>query len=360
MTALFLKDDIRELVPTTRYQGSKRRILPWIYENTKHLKFHTVLDGFGGTGSVSYLFKLMGKQVTFNDLLQTNYETGVAIIENDTIRLEEEDINFIISKNGFKYPCFIQKTFKDIYFLDSENKWLDMVVFNIEQLSEKYRGDLLSKKKALAYNALFQACLCKRPFNLFHRKNLYLRTARVKRSFGNKKSWNAKFGKLFIKFCNEITNKIFSNNERNKSMCKDVMDIENTCFDLVYFDPPYRRPDEKLPRDYYYLYHFFEGLLDYDNWWRKINWNTKNRSLIKKKTKWEDNSLEENFDFLFNRFKKSIIVVSYGDPGYPSIRTIGNLLRKYKSNVHLIKTPYNYKLNHKNGNGLYEVLIIGK
>lgn len=360
MLNTFLKEDILKLAPTTRYQGSKRKILRWIYENIRHLRFRTVLDGFGGTGSVSYLFKLMGKQVTFNDLLQANYETGVAIIENNAIRLEEEDINFIISRNGFKYPCFIQKTFKDIYFLDSENEWLDTVVFNVQQLSEKYRGDLLNKKKALAHYALFQACLCKRPFNLFHRNNLYLRTARVKRSFGNKKTWNTKFSKLFIKFCDEISNKVFSNNERNRAMCKDVMDIENTNFDLVYFDPPYRRPDEKLPRDYYYLYHFLEGLMDYDNWWKKINWDTKNRSLTKKKTRWEENPLEENFDFLFNRFKESTIVVSYGDPGYPSIGTIENLLRRYKSNVRSIKTPYSYKLNHKNGNGLYEVLIIGE
>ena len=51
--------------PSTRYQGSKRRILPWLCKNIKDLEFDTVLDGFGGTGSVSYLFKLMGKQVTF-------------------------------------------------------------------------------------------------------------------------------------------------------------------------------------------------------------------------------------------------------------------------------------------------------
>ncbi|MCB9297121.1 MAG: DNA adenine methylase [Lewinellaceae bacterium] len=43
--------------PTTRFQGSKRKILPWIAESLEELEFETVLDGFGGTGSVSYLFK---------------------------------------------------------------------------------------------------------------------------------------------------------------------------------------------------------------------------------------------------------------------------------------------------------------
>ncbi len=62
--------------PTTRYQGSKRKILPWIYGHLKPLRFHTAIDVFGGTASVSYLLKKMGKQVTFNDSLRCNYLMG--------------------------------------------------------------------------------------------------------------------------------------------------------------------------------------------------------------------------------------------------------------------------------------------
>lgn len=51
-------------IPTTRYQGSKRKILPWIYECIKDIEFNTVLDAFGGSGMVSCLFKRMGKIVT--------------------------------------------------------------------------------------------------------------------------------------------------------------------------------------------------------------------------------------------------------------------------------------------------------
>ena len=34
----------------------------------RNYEFHTVLDAFGGTRMVSYLFKRMGKRVTYNDL----------------------------------------------------------------------------------------------------------------------------------------------------------------------------------------------------------------------------------------------------------------------------------------------------
>jgi adenine-specific DNA-methyltransferase len=59
--------------PTTRYQGSKHKLTNWIKEKTQYLDFDSVLDGFGGTGSVSFLFKSMGKKVIYNDYLKFNY-----------------------------------------------------------------------------------------------------------------------------------------------------------------------------------------------------------------------------------------------------------------------------------------------
>lgn len=358
--AVLEKKDILRKVPTTRYQGSKRSILPWIYENLRKLKFKTVLDGFGGTGSVSYLFKLMGKKVTFNDILLSNSLTGVALIENDSIRLEQGDVEFLLRENAFKYPSFISDTFKGIYYLDAENRWLDMVVFNIEMLSRKYKGEVLERKRALSYHILFQACLCKRPFNLFHRKNLYLRTARVKRSFGNKKTWNTSFEKLFLRFNTEVSQKIFSNQLRHKIMCNDIMKIKSRNFDLVYFDPPYAKADKKHPKDYHSLYHFFEGLVDYDNWAGKINWDTKNRCLTREKSEWDKNLIEKSFERLFDKFQDSIVVISYGEPGNPSVQKIKELLKQYKSKVSVARKEYKYKLNHKNGDGLFETLIIGE
>jgi len=61
--------ELREF-PSTRYQGSKRKILPWLWSCLRELDFSSALDVFGGTGSVSFLFKKMGKEVTYNDRLQ--------------------------------------------------------------------------------------------------------------------------------------------------------------------------------------------------------------------------------------------------------------------------------------------------
>src|SRR3989339_1970637 len=86
------------VLPSTRYQGSKYKIIKWIDYYTKDLKFNSVLDAFGGTGCVGYMFKKNGKQVFYNDSLKFNYYVGLAIIENSETILNDNGIDFIIKK----------------------------------------------------------------------------------------------------------------------------------------------------------------------------------------------------------------------------------------------------------------------
>lgn len=219
--------------PATRYQGSKRKLLDWIWENVHALRFDTVLDVFGGTGAVSYLFKSAGKQVIYNDYLRFNHVIGQALIENATTMLTPTDIECVLAVHaGADYPHFIQTTFHDIYYPDAENAWLDRVVFNINH----YLSDPL--KQALARFALFQACIVKRPYNLFHRANLYMRTASVQRSFGNKTTWDTPFDDHFRAFAQEANRAVFDNGRQNIALCVDALGTPQGA-DLVYLDPPY-------------------------------------------------------------------------------------------------------------------------
>jgi len=176
------KETVEHIFPTTRYQGSKHKLSDWIWDNIKELKFDTCLDAFGGTGAMSYKFKQNNKITTYNDLLKCNYLIGVSTIENNTQILTQEDIETVFSKNkNIKYPSFIADNFKNIYFLDKENSEIDVMITNILNMKNKY-------KAAIAFNCLSQSCLIKRPYNLFHRANLYMRTSNVKKTFGNKTS----------------------------------------------------------------------------------------------------------------------------------------------------------------------------
>ncbi|MCC7353873.1 MAG: DNA adenine methylase, partial [Anaerolineae bacterium] len=172
--------DLVAQFPSTRYQGSKVKLADWIWEQIAGLDFTTCLDAFGGTGAVAYRLKEAGKAVTYNDLLRFNYYFGLALVENSRVRLSPEEVNWLLAPHAeLTYPHFVQDTFSDIYFTDDENAWIDRTITNIRQLRDPY-------KFALAFFALCQACIIKRPYNLFHRRNLYIRFAEVERTFGNK------------------------------------------------------------------------------------------------------------------------------------------------------------------------------
>ncbi|GAH69092.1 unnamed protein product, partial [marine sediment metagenome] len=165
--------DVGARFPSTRYQGSKAKLVDWIWEQISELHFATCLDAFGGTGAVAYRMKQEGKEVTYNDLLRFNHQIGLALIENAQIRLGPERVRWLLRRHAdLAYPSFVADTFGDVYFTDEENAWIDQTITNIRQLDRPYEF-------ALAFFALCQACIIKRPYNLFHRKNLYMRTSDV-------------------------------------------------------------------------------------------------------------------------------------------------------------------------------------
>lgn len=347
MTALSasqLRLDIPDVAPTfpaTRYQGSKLKLVNWIWDHIKDLPCDTALDAFGGTGCVSHTLKGKGVQVTYNDLLRFNYLIGVALIENDHIRLSAEDVDWILAEHdAITYPSFIADTFQDIYFTDEENRWLDRVSTNIRHLENHY-------KQALAYFARFQACIIKRPYNLFHRKNLYLRTADVERSFGNKTTWDTPFQTWFRQFVSEANEAVFSNGRSNRAFNQDAFEIDPTPYDLVYIDPPYVSANG-TGVDYLSFYHFLEGMVDYENWPQRIDHRTKHRKLKHKKSVWADkNRIHGAFDRLFAHFADCILVVSYRENGIPAPEELKKLLQRHKGRVDELHThDYQYVLSN--------------
>lgn len=335
--------------PGTRYQGSKNKILDWIAYCTKDLKFESVLDSFGGTGSVGYMFKKQGKQVFYNDYLKFNYVIGQALIENSHIFLDEDDLKFILTKHAdIDYPSFIFDTFQNIYFTDEENKWLDQVITNIGLLQNKH-------KRALAFFALFQSCIIKRPYNLFHRKNLYVRTAEVERSFGNKKTWDTPFEKHFMKFVNEANNAVFDNKKNNLAFQNDIFEWSHTKPDLVYIDTPYISKNG-VGVNYFDFYHFLEGIVKYNEWPNLIDHETKHKKIKNGKNEWcNKGEIHSAFETLFNKFKDSILVISYRDDGIPKTAELIEMLKKIGKTVVVKEVDYKYVLS--NGNSK-EVLII--
>lgn len=337
--------------PSTRYQGSKAKLADWIWEQVADLDFETCLDAFGGTGAVAYRLKQAGKRVTYNDLLRFNYYFGFALVENSSIRLSARDIEDVLRPHkGIAYSRFVQETFPDIYFTGEENAWIDRTIANIRRLSNPY-------KFALAFYALCQACIVKRPYNLFHRKNLYVRFAEVDRSFGNKASWDRPFEDWFRIFAEEANEAVFDNGQSNRALNLDAVHAPGD-YDLIYIDTPYISR-HGVGVDYLGFYHFLEGLTIYDEWERHIDFRSKHRRLSPRPSEWADKKeIHAAFDRLFRRYRDSILVVSYRSDGIPSESAILSLLQRYKSDVRVHHFgQYKYVLS--NNSESKEVLFVG-
>ena len=337
--------------PQTRYQGSKYKLLSWIWKNIKFLDFESAADLFGGTGAVSYLFKVQNKSVTYNDLLSSNFHSGIALIENSEKKVDDFEIQNIFNRenNGFD---IISKNFKGIYYTDIENAWLDRIIQNIYYYFEDE-----FYKKSLLFWALFQACIIKRPFNLFHRKNLYMRLNNVDRTFGNKTTWDKPFEEYFLRFIRQANRAVFDNGKMCRAHRNEVLDLNNN-FDLVYIDTPYIS-GKGVGIDYFHFYHFLEGICDYYNWQDRIDYSRKHHPLKSQYNRWADkNQILSAFNELIDHFRSSHIVISYRSDGIPSIEQLQKLVKKFKKNCKLV-VYQNYKYVLSNNHNSHEILLIG-
>lgn len=326
--------------------GSKNKILPSIWEHIKDLEFDSVYDAFAGSNVVAYFLKCMGKQVITNDFLKFSCVISKAIIENSIDRLDLSDIRLLLSEN--KNNGFIQSTFKDIFFDDVENAFLDRVRKNIGKLENDY-------DRALAHAALIRACLKKRSRGIF--------TFVGERYNDGRADMQKSLEEHFLESIAIYNDAVFDNGKINSSFNKKTESFKVTA-DLVYLDPPYFSP--KSDNDYVRRYHFVEGLVR--NWrGLAIQEHTavkKFKSFVSPFSKRE--TAYSAFEDLFSKFEKSIIVVSYSSNSFPTKDELFAMLSKHKETVvcHEIDHTYSFgNQKHKAGNvnnRVKEYLFIGK
>lgn len=343
-------------LPVTRYYGSKRKIINkiWEYIELENLQFNSVLDLFGGTGTFAYKAKLEGKLVYYNDIFKFNSIIGKTLIQNNTYKIKDKEIEFVLTKDPkYKYNYYISENFEGIYYLDNENQQIDIMVQNINRLKNNYA-------KYIAFYSLFQICLIKRPFNTFHRKNLNLRTNDVKRKFGNKITWEKDIAETFKFFCQEANNYIINNKQNNFSYNSSALKCSVKA-DLIYIDPPY--VSEKGSHvNYHSRYHFLEALINYDTFIDKINYDKLNHEVqINKSLEFESKlTITKDIKKLIKKYNNKIIVFSYRNKGIPSIKELKTIFldNNMDCKIHLIKT-HSYALNSTN-KALGEYVFIAK
>lgn len=347
-----LTRDVELFFPTTRYYGSKKRLVSWIKSAVEDLEFDTVLDVFGGTATVSLLFKSLGKMVTYNDILKSSGLQATSLLSNgggySVPQLVSSFCENVVPMTGI-----VSENFHDTFYTDEENQWLDGALSALH-------GELSGLNFSDVFYCLQQACIQKRPFNLFHRKNLYLRQNNSKNTkFGNWATWERSFDELMHRASFELEKTRWeSPYEPVILSCTDAKDVAPG-YDLVYLDPPYI-PVKRQDISYLERYHFLEGMADPGTWLEKIDWQKTSRAFHKNDAirNWNTKStFKDNLFELVDIHKKSIVVLSYVDDAHPPLEEIEGFFKGTFKSVEVHRKPISHALSSKIKT---EVLLIGK
>jgi adenine-specific DNA methylase len=322
--------------PMPQYLGSKTKYIEHILKYIP-VGVDSILDAFSGSGIVSYAFKKNKYRTLSNDLLSYNAIITKALVENQNVKLTDEDIEMLLADNPLK-ENFIEREFTDLYYTKDECIFLDNLHSNIIKLENEY-------KIALAFASIGRTLIRKILFAYFcHTKAIEYRK--------DEKRWkrnpiiNSDIKALFRKYITEYNNAVIDNKKDNISFNTNILSSANTFdVDLVYMDPPYGGTHA----DYGSYYHFIETYINY--WKDEELFNTtkqpKNKLI---KSKFATKNVVHAFEELFEKCKNiKYWMISYNSNADPKKDKFIEMIQKYKKNIDIKEISLS---NNNGGMGL--------
>jgi DNA adenine methylase/adenine-specific DNA-methyltransferase len=248
-------------------------------------------------------------------------------VQNSERTLGEAAVDRLLETSGSE-GTFVSETFRGIFFKPSDLRFLDRVWGNLRCVEDE-------DEKAVIISALVRACLKRQPRGVF---TVAGDPARYK---DGRRDLRLSLSDHFRESVRVFNDLVFTNGRKNRALCGDVFDIDRR-YDLVYLDPPYvPRSDDNC---YIKRYHFLEGLASY---WEaqgtEILWATKVRKIPKRFTPFSYRRTAAGaFGLLFEKFRESILVLSYSSNGYPDLETLVKLLKDFKPRVRVSRKRHRY------------------
>ncbi|MEM1484011.1 Dam family site-specific DNA-(adenine-N6)-methyltransferase [Oscillospiraceae bacterium PP1C4] len=333
--------------PSTRYMGSKSKLLLQIWDIASQFKFDSVVDLFAGSGIVGYMFKAQGKTVISNDYMAMSTTFAKAMIENNSITLPRSEAQKLLLESQ-PSDHFVSTTFAGLYFSDHDNEIIDILRSNIAAIRDPY-------KRAIGMSALIRACTKKRARGIF--------TYTGDRYDDGRKDLKKSFEEQFLDAVTAVNNSVFNNGKINKAKNSDAMQLRIDVPDMVYIDPPYYSPFSD--NEYVRRYHFVEGLAR--NWEGvEIQQHTQTKKFKSYPTPFSTRKgAAEAFDLLFKKYASSKIIVSYSSNSLPTLDEMVSILSKHKAHVEVIPVDYRYSFGNQgnrvgdNKNQVQEYLFVG-
>lgn len=222
--------------PTINFIGSKKKIAQEIVDEIMKVNPSKVLDGFGGSGVISYELKKRDVSVIANDALYSNFMLLKTFIENDF---------FLFNKVEFTREIEEVNVIPDSKFCDIANRFYRD--YEIKELKSLIH--LFNKKEG--YDKFFLGSLIRRamirkmPYSRFNIPKEQIEKLRDEdysyEKYGRKRAYHNQT------FLSHISNEIERYNEfvisSEKECIASHLDIVEAIdafdFDTIYLDPPY-------------------------------------------------------------------------------------------------------------------------
>ncbi|WP_162991156.1 DNA adenine methylase [Biomaibacter acetigenes] len=222
------------------YYGDKRKLVKAIFKVAPPAsQAPTFADAFLGGGAVSVMAKALGYRVLCNDIAQRSYIVGKALVENNRVKLTDEDINrlFLETEND----GFIRANFSPTVILSKHADFLDNAFALVRAMEEGH-------KKYLLLLLLVKYIFSMREYKKFSTPNAFNIPMEERRiEWIKNRTYHASI-KAVLKpipealreFAGAVNRGVIDNAQENRAFKLDVREfLQEIQADVVYFDPPY-------------------------------------------------------------------------------------------------------------------------
>jgi adenine-specific DNA-methyltransferase len=219
---------------------------------------------------------------------------------------------------------FIHDTFAGIFYTPDDLRFLDRAWAGLRRLPDGPRDVLLA--------ALLRACAKRQPRGVFT-------VADPGRYVDGRRDLALSLREHFVEQAAVYAGAVFDNGRANRALQADALTFDGR-FDLVYLDPPYvPRADDNC---YVKRYHFLEGLACR---WEGVEIlpTSRVRKLRKSYTPFSyRRTAVDAFTALFERWRDSMLVLSYSSNGWPDLDVLTALMQRVKPRVEVHARPHRY------------------